>query len=230
MALRGVLLDFSGTLFRLEPGASPLHSYSTADGEPISPERVVELFALMTIPTGTPAHLPAELHEDWHRRDLDPAVHRAAYEASLGSPDLGLAADVPGKLYDRMLDPESWVPFPDTADVLRGLDEAGIKVAVLSNIPWDLRPTFAAHGIAEHVDEFVLSYAEGLVKPDPKIFELACERLGVEPAEALMIGDSAEADGAATAIGCAFELVKPLPTETRPDSLLRAVRAHGVAV
>ncbi|OLR90264.1 HAD family hydrolase [Actinokineospora bangkokensis] len=227
MAIRGVLLDFSGTLFRLEPGASSEHTYLAADGTEISPERVVELFALMTIPTGTPEHLPADLHQAWHRRDLDPEVHRASYEASLGSPALGLAEGVPSRLYDRMLDPASWVPYPDTPELLRLLRAAGVKVAVVSNIAWDLRPTFAAHGLADLVDEFVLSYAEGVVKPDPKIFRLACDRLGVEPADALMVGDSAEADGGAARIGCRFERVEPQATKDRPDALLRAVRAHS---
>lgn len=229
VGIRGVLLDFSGTLFRLEPGARPDDDFSSLDGSPLTPERVVELFALMTIPTGVPEHLPADLHDTWHRRDLDPKAHRAGYEASLGAPALALAPDVPSRLYDRMLDPESWRPYPDTGAVLRLLRERGLRVAVLSNIAWDLRPTFAAHGLLDLVDEFVLSFAEGVVKPDPKIFRLACERLGVDPADALMVGDSAEADGAATRIGCRFERVEPQATANRPDALLRAVGAHGIA-
>ena len=43
---------------------------------------------------------------------------------------------------------------------------------------------------------------------------------------ALMVGDSAEADGAATRIGCRFERVEPQATTDRPDALLAAVRKH----
>ncbi|WP_285504737.1 HAD family hydrolase [Actinokineospora sp. NBRC 105648] len=229
MAIRGVLLDFSGTLFRLEPGAASVSGLRLRDGAALDADRYAELLAVMTVPTGVPEHLPAELHEDWHRRDLDPEVHRSAYEASLSAPAIGLADGMPALLYDVMLAPGSWQPYPDTGAALRLLRERGLPVAVVSNIAWDIRPTFAAHGLADLVGEFVLSYAEGLVKPDPKLFELACERIGVEPADTLMIGDSAEADGAAVRVGCRFERVEPQATASRPDALLGALRAHGIA-
>lgn len=38
-------------------------------------------------------------------------------------------------------------------------------------------------------DTMVFSYQVGMVKPDPRMFELACERLGVRPDEAIMIDD-----------------------------------------
>ena len=43
-----------------------------------------------------------------------------------------------------------------------------------------------------------------------------------------MVGDSEEADGGATAIGCRFALVDPLPTDQRPDGLMPALGAAGV--
>ncbi len=66
--------------------------------------------------------------------------------------------------------------------------------------------------MADHVNEFVLSFEVGAVKPDAAIFETALSRLGVEAAHAVMIGDSDEADGGARAVGCGFSLVDPLPT------------------
>jgi hypothetical protein len=43
-----------------------------------------------------------------------------------------------------------------------------------------------------------------------------------------MVGDSAEADGAAQEIGCSFALVDPVPTAERPDALLAALSAFGI--
>jgi HAD superfamily hydrolase (TIGR01549 family) len=97
---------------------------------------------------------------------------------------------------------------------------------VVSNIAFDLRPAFAAAGTA--ADEYVLSFEVGAIKPDPAIFRIALQRLGVDPADALMVGDSEEADGGARAVGCAFALVDPLPTAERPGGLLRALREHGI--
>jgi FMN phosphatase YigB (HAD superfamily) len=76
----------------------------------------------------------------------------------------------------------------------------------------------------------VLSFEVGAVKPDPAIFTTALEQLGVAATDAVMVGDSEEADGGARAVGCEFILVDPLPTWERPDGLVTALRAHGFEV
>ena len=53
---------------------------------------------------------------------------------------------------------------------------------MVSNIAFDLRPAFEAIGVPTDVDEFVLSFEVGAVKPDPAIFETALSRLGVAAA------------------------------------------------
>ena len=131
-------------------------------------------------------------------------------------------------VYQRMTDAESWTPYPDVIPALQAVRKAGLRSAVVSNIGWDIRPVLAKHGIAELVDEIVMSYVEGHVKPEPEIFAAACERLGVEPARALMVGDSEEADGGAAALGCSVAIVDPLPTGERPDALLSALSAYGI--
>ena len=129
-----------------------------------------------------------------------------------------------------MIDPLNWTPYPDTAGVLESLHRHGIKTAVVSNIAFDVRPAFESIGAAWFVDEFVLSFEVGVVKPDPAIFETALSRLGIQGAHAVMVGDSDEADGGARAIGCGFILVDPLPTTQRHDGLRNALAGYGVQV
>ncbi len=64
----------------------------------------------------------------------------------------------------------------------------GIKVAVVSNIAFDVRPAFESIGAVDDVDEFVLSFEVGAVKPNAEIFETTLKRLGVagEIAEAVV--------------------------------------------
>ena len=45
----------------------------------------------------------------------------------------------------------------------------------MSNIGWDLRPVFRAHGLDAFVDAYVLSYEHGIQKPDGRLFRAACE-------------------------------------------------------
>jgi HAD superfamily hydrolase (TIGR01509 family) len=169
-----------------------------------------------------------EQYRNWINRDLEPHLHREAYLHVLR--ESGLTDDHAEALYGLLIDPANWTPYPDTAAVLSALHGQGIKTAVVSNIAFDVRPAFAAIGAADDVDEFVLSFEVGAVKPSPDIFETALTRLGVAAADALMIGDSEEADGGALNVGCRFALVDPLPTDRRSDGLIRALKAEGIAV
>jgi HAD superfamily hydrolase (TIGR01493 family) len=152
-----------------------------------------------------------------------PHLHREAYLHVLR--ESGLAHHHAESLYARAIDPVCWTPYPDTATVLAGLRQRGIKTAVVSNIAFDLRPAFDGVG---SVAEFVLSFEVGAVKPDPVIFQTALDGLGVAADRTLMVGDSDEADGGARALGCAFALVDPLPTWERTDGLLSALRVNGI--
>ncbi|ALG05922.1 HAD family hydrolase [Kibdelosporangium phytohabitans] len=220
MTINGVLFDFSGTLFRLEPDLTGL---TGLDGRPLDGERQAEIMRRMTAPTGLPEGLPEHLHEHWDTRDLDPPTHRELYLAVLHASGVGN----PGLLYDRMLDTANWEPYPDTAAAVKTLAAAGVPVGVVSNIAWDIRPAFERIGIAGLVSEFVLSYQEGAIKPDPRLFTVACRRLGVPAEQVLMIGDSEEADGGAAKIGCAVAFVDPLPVEQRPHALLDVLAENG---
>lgn len=76
------------------------------------------------------------------------------------------------------------------------------KMGLLSNIGADMMDGFfAPQDRAKLFDAVVLSGETAFVKPDPDIFELACERLGVPPAEAVMVDDVAENCAAARQVG-----------------------------
>jgi HAD superfamily hydrolase (TIGR01493 family) len=218
VTVRGVLFDFSGTLFHLEPEPGWF------DDQRLDRATMIDV---LTSPASS-GYLPEELRDAWERRDLDPDIHRTVYLTALRAAAPGVPDEVLTAIYDRVPAADSWLPYPDTGDALRGLHAAGIPAAVISNIPWDIRDVFRRNGMHELVTEYLLSYAEGVMKPDPKIFLAACERIGVAPGDALMIGDSGMADGGATAIGCRFAIVARVPPATRPDALLSALRAHRV--
>ncbi|MEV0082048.1 HAD-IA family hydrolase [Saccharopolyspora sp. NPDC050642] len=221
MTSRAVLFDFSGTLFRLEEDESWFSDLADADGAPFDLAAQAEVMRRMTAPVGQIVQLGPEFQDAWENRDLDPALHRKVYLEVLRSS--GVQDGQAEGLYERLIDPGFWTVYPDTVEVMRRLHEAGTKIGVISNIAFDIRPAFERIGVTGYVDEFLLSYLEGVIKPDPKIFLRACERLGVAPEEALMVGDSEEADGGAAAVGCRVAIVDPVSTTERPDGLLTAV-------
>lgn len=91
---------------------------------------------------------------------------------------------------------------------------------MVSNIGWDLRPVFRAHGLDRYVDTYVLSYEHGIRKPDTRLFSVACAALGADPAGTLMAGDDRRADGGAASLGCSVHFVDHLPVAERPAGLL----------
>ncbi|MEU4896877.1 HAD-IA family hydrolase [Streptomyces sp. NPDC044780] len=226
MTVKGALFDFSGTLFRVESTESWLRTVLERSGTVVPDEEAAryarELEEAGALPGGAaPLAVPPPLEELWRVRDRGAALHRAAYT--------GLAREVPlpapelyDALYDRHMEPAAWRPYPDAREVLGELRRRGVRVAVVSNIGWDLRPVFRAHGLDPLVDAYVLSYEHGVQKPDPRLFGAACDALGLDPADTVMVGDDRRADGGAAALGCRVHLVDHLPVDRRPNAL-RAV-------
>ena len=97
--------------------------------------------------------------------------------------------------------------YEDAPPVLAELRAQGLKLGLVSNTGRNL-DVFVAHHRLD-VDAAIGSGAFGRTKPHPTIFRAVLERLGVEPAEAAMVGDSPvdDIEGArATGIELAFLL------------------------
>lgn len=225
MATRGVLFDFAGTLFTLDPTEAWLAKLH-GPGSPRSLDELTDLMTRLTSVKGKVADLNADQQHAWNNRDLTPQLHRAGYLAVLEA--IGLSTDSALALYELMTDPLSWVPYPDTADALRALADRGVPVAVISNIAWDIRPSFKAAGVDDLVADYVLSFEHDVMKPDPRIFQLALDGIAIPAEETLMVGDSEGSDDGAAALGCSFALVEAGPAESRPDALRTVLQRHRV--
>ncbi|MFC0527784.1 HAD family hydrolase [Phytohabitans kaempferiae] len=218
--LDAVLFDFHGTLAQVEDPVAWVTAAAEACGTTLDRGRATVL-ADRLVTAGRaggplPHRVPPHLAEVFADRDLYEQAHRAAY--------IGLATTVGAgldgfeeALYERLLLPEGWVLYSDTASTLIALKEAGVPVAVVSNIGFDIRPHFEAWGFTGLVDAYVLSYEVGRTKPDPAIFLRACGTLGVDPERALMVGDT-PADAGAVRAGLAA-LVLPAADPGKPNGL-----------
>ena len=91
--------------------------------------------------------------------------------------------------------PDSWELYPDVEPALSSLRQLpGLQVAVVSDWGSSLHGLLAGLGLDRYLDFVLASGAVGVSKPNPAFFQIALERAGVEPAEALMVGDSLRAD------------------------------------
>ncbi|MDQ3821734.1 MAG: HAD family hydrolase [Actinomycetota bacterium] len=82
--------------------------------------------------------------------------------------------------------------YDDTLPVLAELRAHGLRLGLVSNTGRDLEEFVRHHGL--DVDVAIGSRAHGKTKPHETIFRAALERLGVEPHEAAMVGDSPDDD------------------------------------
>ncbi len=77
----------------------------------------------------------------------------------------------------------------DLVALLRDLRGKGLRTALLSNHAAELLDLLADLGVDDLFDVRVVSALEGVMKPDPAIYQRALERLGVMPAEAVFVDD-----------------------------------------
>jgi putative hydrolase of the HAD superfamily len=78
---------------------------------------------------------------------------------------------------------------PGTIELLERLKSRGFKLAVISNADGRVANDARRFGLAAHFDVIIDSQVVGVAKPDPRIFQIALERLGVASGEALYAGD-----------------------------------------
>jgi putative hydrolase of the HAD superfamily len=78
---------------------------------------------------------------------------------------------------------------PGTHEALERLKRAGYKLAIVSNAEGQVEGDAQRFGLAEFFDTIIDSHIVGVAKPDPRIFQIALERLGIAPDEARYAGD-----------------------------------------
>jgi len=98
----------------------------------------------------------------------------------------------------------AWVLYDDALPCLDALLEAvpGVRFGVVTNAELPFQTAkMDATGLSERIELTIASGDVGVAKPHPRIFRAACERFGVDPADAVYVGDRLDTDaiGAASA-------------------------------
>jgi HAD superfamily hydrolase (TIGR01509 family) len=209
-----VLFDAGDTLIRLSgSGETLLHRAAATLGvEPLDPEEVAHVWRRVLERSSTAEELAKG-------RDLSNARHREVWTALYDAAGCErLASGLSEELYALTVSAESWEAFPDTLPTLKALRDRGLRIGVVSDTGFDLRPAMDLLGLSPFVDTVVMSYEYGVCKPAPKVFLTACDRLHVRPERTLMVGDNPLTDSGAVAAGM-YVFLLPRPAETGPRGL-----------
>ena len=139
-------------------------------------------------------------HGAWaklERGELDLAAFYRAFDAEIADAGASVSSEslmaaVAGRTQVRS----------SMIEAVRRIRASGRKVGALTN-NWvsDDGQYERMQALAREFDAFIESCKVGLRKPDPRIYEIACEALGVAPAEAVFLDDIGSNLKAARALG-----------------------------
>jgi epoxide hydrolase-like predicted phosphatase len=199
--LRGAIFDFGGvmteSLFRRRRDADP---------------DLLSLLVFFFNDLRTVYHLPTSTH-DLHQLEIgklseaDFFRNMCARHAQAGNPP------VDPERARALVFAERAEACAAMVDTVRQIREAGYRTALLTNNAREWESKWRSLIPVDDLFEVVVdSSAVGLRKPDPLIYELTCERLGLQPSECIFVDDLECNIDAASALG--MEVVHCLdPTE-----------------
>ena len=112
-------------------------------------------------------------------------AHRVFQEAGIEDDD--------GSLFRRFFhlfnDFERWSVYPEVVPFLTRARDAGVRLALISNAGTGLTEHLRVLGLDRFLDHITISAAEGIRKPDRRIYERTLEAISVAPQDALHVGD-----------------------------------------
>jgi len=169
MRIRAVIFDLGGVVI-----GSPLHAIAAYERELGLATNAVNHAVVRSGPTGAWSRL--------ERGELGLEEFYPLFEADCRALDVAIDAR---EMMRRVA--EIAVPRPAMLEAIRKLRAGGLRVAALTN-NW-ITEDQGTGALRAFFDVFVESIAVGLRKPDPRIYQLVCRELDVEPAEAVFLDD-----------------------------------------
>ncbi|MEE3330222.1 MAG: HAD family phosphatase [Myxococcota bacterium] len=174
-SLRAVIFDLGGVVL-----GSPLHAIARYESSLGIPENAINRVVMDTAPGGA-----------WHqleRGEIDMPSFFRGFEKECAA--AGHPIDASAMFGEMAAEAK---PRPAMLRAIERIKAEGLRVAALTN-NWATEestdaPDSGTRALASLFDEFVESSVEGLRKPDPRIYELVCGRLGVAPQEAAFLDD-----------------------------------------
>ena len=128
-----VLFDWRGTTFTDQADADWIRDAAASIGRRLSDD---DIASILDRGSAVMRDRP-DIRDALDRSDTSPEAHRAANMAWFGA--IGLEDELATAIYERDGHPEASFPFDDVRAVMHTLKEHGKKIALVSNIHYDLR-------------------------------------------------------------------------------------------
>jgi HAD superfamily hydrolase (TIGR01509 family) len=219
--LKAVVFDLGGTLCEWYDGLVPevmLASAAPAAIALLPPAQAAGLTAAAVGRAVRQAYVAVE--EASCEGDRSPVPAEMVVQRALQSFDLAVDSDTARAFLAALYIPESRTTrlLPGAAETLHTLVGQGLRLGIISNRMHGgtlLLDDLGYFGISHYFSSVIASCDVGYMKPHPALFLRSLEELGVEPGEAVMVGDDLRADiGGALAVGMRAVWMRRPPTRT----------------
>ncbi len=231
---KAIFFDAVGTLFYLTKSVGDHYALVAREiGLKLDPAAFDRAFfsAWKQMPARAAIEGPRENDDkDWWHEFVDLVLDQVATE--LDEIDRDNFFEI---AYEHFAEAGVWELYPEVVDVLEKL-QPRFRLAVISNFDGRLRMILEQLGVSKFFRRIFISSEIGTDKPDPLIYLRAVKLLGVEPNEALHVGDDPERDWkGATAAGLSiFQLDRQknslrdlLKTLSRPSMTAESQLRHS---
>ncbi len=213
--LRAIFLDIGDTVLRANPSWEGVYALALEEhGVTVEPT------ALRDALRKTYHHGRYGLEEGFEATP-ETSLRRAVEMDKQALDSLGIGP-MPDEFFTRLSElfmlVSSWHVFPDALAALEALRARGLIIGAVSNWIWQLPELLHSLELVAHFDFVAVSARVGYEKPHPEIFRYALRQAGVEPDEALHVGDHIDADVAgAQSVGISAVLIDRRERFTEAD-------------
>jgi len=175
MSYRAVVFDLGGVVL-----GSPIHAIHRYERRLGIEKNSINRVVADTAPHGAWSRL--------ERGEIEIETFFTAFEADCRDAGYEISART---MFQSMS--EESQPRPAMLAAIRAIRARGLLAGALTNNwaqdPEGDGPEGDSRDLHDVFDVFIESSVEGLRKPDPRIYRLACDRLGVEPEQAVFLDD-----------------------------------------
>ncbi len=230
--VRAVLFDYGHTLVDFVRTEEALHAAYEQIKSRIEAAAYMEVPELLDLVERVARGVDRMVGESYQQRRMEELDLVSLFRETLG----GIGFDLPDDVLQHVvkLDHSAYsnsiTVEPEVLDTLGKLKEDGYRLGLVSNVtllPDLMRADLERLGILQHLDASVFSSEVGVRKPDPRIFQEALQRVGVEPGSAVFVGDRLLDDvSGARSVGMRGILTHQFRQEEEPTVQPDAVIEH----
>ncbi len=194
--MRAVLFDAVGTLIQLREPVGKTYAHMARDFGVSVPAVQIQSAFEDVFPRMPPMAFPEQSAAG--RARLERVWWQNLVQATFNAADRTIQFANFDQYFDRLFahfaTSTAWQVAPEAVSLLTALRARGLHTGIVSNFDHRLPALLDALDLSPLLDVVVLPADGGTAKPDPHIFALALERLGVPACQAVYVGDEVEDD------------------------------------